>query len=208
VGEAWSHPYAVVSDGHLTLGLHAAGIDIPCLTYVLPELARKLEPFEARAITFTRVQLDPETFNEVMFRAPEPLDVRLIEARTFSPPQIEPGRQSACGYFVELGVPAADFEAGARFWEPLGFVAYETQEQPFPRMSLTSDGIDLAFYRSRLLRHPMLTFEDTEMPAHLAQLRARGFALSDEMPEALDANANAVLTAPEGTRLLLLQATD
>ena len=95
VGEAWPHAYAVVSDGHLTLGLHTAGIDIPCLTYVQPELARKLEPLEARAISFTRVQLDPEVFNEVMFRAPEPLDVRLIEARTFSPPQIEPGRESA-----------------------------------------------------------------------------------------------------------------
>jgi hypothetical protein len=32
--------------------------------------------------------------------------------------------------------------------------------------------------------------------------------VSDEMPDTLDESANGVLIAPEGTRLLLLTATD
>src|SRR5882757_4964098 len=74
VGETWSHPYAVVTDGRLTLGLHAGGITAPCLTYVQPELAGKLAPLQALAITFDRLQLGPDVFNEVSFRAPQGLD--------------------------------------------------------------------------------------------------------------------------------------
>ena len=43
-----------------------------------------------------------------------------------------------------------------------------------------------------------------EEAPRLDGLRAKGLKLSDEMPDALDADANAVLLAPEGTRLLLL----
>ena len=44
------------------------------------------------------------------------------------------------------------------------------------------------------------------MAERLAVLRERGFTLSDEMPDSLDERENAVLIAPEGTRLLLVQA--
>src|SRR5690606_39173332 len=91
------------------------------------------------------------------------------------------------------------------FWEPLGFVAMEEELDPFPRTELTSDHLNLAFYRSRALRHPVLAFRDDDMRERLARLRERGLPLSDEMPDALDDRLNGVLIAPEGTRLLLMQ---
>ena len=36
VGETWPHPYAVVTDGHLFIGLHGATVPSPALTFVLP----------------------------------------------------------------------------------------------------------------------------------------------------------------------------
>jgi hypothetical protein len=56
------------------------------------------------------------------------------------------------------------------------------------------------------LRQPVLTFEDDHMRERLTRLRERGFNLSDEMPDTLDESLNAVLIAPEGTRLLLMQS--
>jgi hypothetical protein len=73
---------------------------------------------------------------------------------------------------------------------------------------LTSDYIDIALYRTRALRYPVLTFEDTDMRERLARLRERGMKLSDEMPDSLDESTNAILVAPEGTRLLLMQSED
>lgn len=83
----------------------------------------------------------------------------------------------------------------------------DEQSHPFPRTELTSDNVNLAFYRSRALRHPVLTFEDEDMRERLARLRERGLTLSDEMPDTLDDRQNGVLIAPEGTRLLLMEAS-
>ena len=94
------------------------------------------------------------------------------------------------------------------FWESVGFVALDEEAQPFPRTALVSDGLDLALYRTRALRHCVLTFEDSAMAQRLARLRERGIQVSDEMPDTLDDAANGVLVAPEGTRLLLLTSAD
>jgi hypothetical protein len=71
-----------------------------------------------------------------------------------------------------------------------------------------SDGVDLALYRTRALRQPVLTFEDSDMSQRLMRLRARGVQVSDEMPDTLDESRNGVLVAPEGTRLLLLSEAE
>jgi hypothetical protein len=64
--------------------------------------------------------------------------------------------------------------------------------------------LNVALYRTRAFRQPMLTFEDADMAGRIEQLRTRAQRLSDEMPDSLDEGSNAVLIAPEGTRLLLL----
>ena len=40
VGDIWPHKYAVVSDGHLCVGLHNRNVDGPTLTFVHRDLAR------------------------------------------------------------------------------------------------------------------------------------------------------------------------
>ena len=206
-GETWTHPYAVLTDGRLFIGLHATDWSGPRLTYVQPELRRHVESLESAGVTAECLQLATDVFNELAFTAPPDVRVHLIEARTFSPPaDLTP--ESACGYFSELGWPVRDFAGLGHYWERLGFVALGTTDEPFPRMSLTSSGINLGFYRSRALRHPVLTFEDEGMGERLETLRTRGFRFSDEMPDALDEEHNGVLIAPEGTRLLLLNTTD
>ena len=50
--------------------------------------------------------------------------------------------------------------ASQAFWEALGFVAMDEELQPFPRTALTSDHLNLALYRTRAFRQPVLTFED------------------------------------------------
>jgi catechol 2,3-dioxygenase-like lactoylglutathione lyase family enzyme len=208
VGETWSHPYAVVTDGHLFIGLHGRDLPSPSLTFVLPELQLGVGRLKERGVTLEEEHFGDEVFNQAQLRDPGGLSVTLIEARTFSPPQLDTPIESACGYFSELGIPARAAAEARAFWESIGFVALDEDAQPFPRTPLVSDGIDLALYRTRALRHPVLTFEDGNMSERLARLRARGVQVSDEMPDTLDEAGNGVLVAPEGTRLLLLSAAD
>jgi hypothetical protein len=209
VGETWSHPYAVVTDGHLFIGLHGREIPSPSLTFVLPELHLGVSRLKERGVGFEEERFGDDVFNRAQLRDPGGLSVMLLEARTFSPPQLDAPIESACGYFSELGLPTRAAADEARtFWESVGFVALDEEAQPFPRTPLVGDGLDLALYRTRSLRKPVLTFEDGEMTHRLTRLRARGIQVSDEMPDTLDEASNGVLIAPEGTRLLLLSATD
>jgi hypothetical protein len=208
VGETWSHPYAVVTDGHLFIGLHGRALPSPSLTFVLPELRVGVGRLKERGVTFEEEHFGDDVFNQAQLRDPDGLSVTLLEARTFSPPQLDGPIESACGYFSELGMPARTADASRAFWESVGFVALEEEAQPFPRTPLVGDGLDLALYRTRALRHPVLTFEESGMAQRLARLRERGMKVSDEMPDTLDEAGNGVLVAPEGTRLLLLTAAE
>jgi catechol 2,3-dioxygenase-like lactoylglutathione lyase family enzyme len=208
VGETWPHPYAVVTDGRLFLGLHGALPASPSITFVAPQLLHVVDQLEAHGIEFDELHLEAEAFNRAAFRDPTGVTVNLLEARTFSPPQLDRAVDTTCGYFSELGVPVRESEPLRAFWEPLGFVALEEELRPFARTPLTSDRLNLALYRSRAFRSPVLAFEDEHMQERLARLRERGFTLTDEMPDGLDESLNAVLIAPEGTRLLLMQAAE
>ena len=42
-GETWSHPYTVMTDGRLFIGLHQYEFQSPSLTYVRTELAEHLK---------------------------------------------------------------------------------------------------------------------------------------------------------------------
>jgi catechol 2,3-dioxygenase-like lactoylglutathione lyase family enzyme len=207
-GETWSHPYAVVTDGHLFIGLHGREMPSPSLTFVLPDLQLGVGRLKERGVAFEEEIFGDQVFNQAQLRDPGGLSVMLIEARTFSPAPLDAPIASACGYFSELGIPARAAAEARAFWEAIGFVALDEEAEPFPRTPLVSDGLDLALYRTRALRHPVLTFEDSEMSQRLTRLRARGVNVSDEMPDTLDESGNGVLIAPEGTRLLLLTAAD
>jgi len=206
VGEAWPHPYAVVTDGRLFIGLHDAPLASPTLTFVSPHLATHIGHLRSQGVRFGQEHLGSEEFNQASFHDPSGLNVRLLEARTFSPPSLTAAITTTCGYFTEFGIPVRDAAPGRDFWEPLGFVAMEEELLPFARTALTSDLLNIGLYRTRALRQPVLSFEDPDMRERLTSLRERGFKLSDEMPDTLDDSTNAILQAPEGTQLLLMQS--
>jgi hypothetical protein len=144
VGETWSHPYAVVTDGHLVLGLHGRDLpSSPSLTFVLPQLRLGVGRLKERGVTFEEEQFGDDVFNQAQLRDPGGLHVTLLEARTFSPPQLDAPIESACGYFSELGIPSRVTDTARVFWESVGFVALDEEAQPFPRTALVSDGLDL-----------------------------------------------------------------
>ena len=94
------------------------------------------------------------------------------------------------------------------FWEPLGFVALDENETPYVRMSMTSDHVDLAVHRPRTLDAPMLVFAAADMGERIERLRGMGCELSGDLPRGLDPRHSALLEAPEGTALLLVNAIE
>ena len=206
VGEAWPHPYAVVTDGRVNIGLHGADLDGPLLTFVAPGLAMQLAKLETLGIEPERVRLDEMSLNEATFPDPSGQRVRLLEARTFSPPALAPGHESALGYFEECVLGCATPAAAARFWEALGFVAFIAEDDAAGPALATHRDLNLAFHDADL-GMPVLRFTSVDAAARIDRLRERGgFSFTRRVPRSLQSDGAALLQAPDGVLLLLAQA--
>lgn len=204
-GDVWSHPYGVLTDGRIVLGLHGREMPGASITFVMPDLAARLPQLEARGIDF-EARLGSEVFNEIAFSDPGGQRVTILEARTYSPSRRAPGDLPECGEFAAFSLPARDIESCARFWEALGFVALEPADAaPWPQLALTSDHLELALHSPRLLDCPALVFCAPDMEACIGRLRERGLAPTGRL-RGLEESRNALFEAPEGTALLLLSA--
>jgi catechol 2,3-dioxygenase-like lactoylglutathione lyase family enzyme len=206
VGEAWSHPYAVVTDGRICLGLHQDGVAAPSMTFVKPGLLKHLESLEVLGLEFEFRRLGNDVFNEVGWLDPSGQLVRLVEARTFSPSK-RPGLDtSRCGYFLEIALPTPSLDVAKAYWERFGFVGIDETEDRLPHVSCTSDYVDLGLYDPAHLRRSTLRFEVDDVGQTLVQLADVGISPTDQIPPVLRQMPAAVLIAPEGTPILLAEA--
>lgn len=207
VGDAWPHPYAVVTDGRICLGLHQEPIPAPSLTFVKPDLLKHLDALEHKGIEFEFRHLGNDVFNEVGWLDPSGQLVRLVEARTFSPSKRLANDTSRCGYFLEIAMPAPDRELAKAYWEDFGFVGMEEPGDRLPHIACTSDFIDLGLYHPADLRRATLRFEVDDVGGALAHLADKDILPNGELPPGLRALPAAMLVAPEGTPILLTSSS-
>jgi catechol 2,3-dioxygenase-like lactoylglutathione lyase family enzyme len=207
VGDAWAHPYAVVTDGRISLGLHQHAIPAPSVTFVKPDLLKHLWDLEALGLEFEFRHLGNDVFNEVGWFDPSGHLIRLVEARTYSPAKRGVTELSRCGYFLEIALPTPNLDASKAYWEHFGFVGMDELEDRLPHISCTSDHIDLGLYDPAHFRRPTLRFEVDDVGGSLARLAEIGLSPNGELPPPLRHMPAAVLTAPEGTPILLSQGS-
>ncbi len=204
VGDAWPHPYAVVTDGRVCLGLHQDAIAMPAMTFVKPGLLQHLETLEKLGLELQFRRLGNDVFNEVGWLDPGGMLVRLIEARTFSPNKgLDASR---CGYFLEIALPTRSPAAAKADWERFGFVGIDETDDRLPHVSCTSDTIDVGLYDPAHLRRPTLRFEVDDVEQTLERLAEAGIETDDAVPPPLRQTPAALMIAPEGTPLLLTEA--
>jgi len=208
VGEAWTHPYAVLTDGRICLGFHQEPTFEASTTFVKPELLKHLGGLEQLGLEFAFRRLANDVFNEVGWLDPTGHLIRLVEARTFSPSKRKTIDTSLCGYFLEIALPATSLSHAKDHWEQFGFVGMDEPEAILPHVSCTSDTINIGLYEPAHLREPTLLFEVNDFSGALARLEAIGITPSARLPAPLRHMRAAMLTAPEGTAILLTAAAD
>jgi hypothetical protein len=207
VGDAWSHPYAVVTDGRATLGLHGlADPAEPRLTFATPDLRARVDELSRAGIEVEHARLDDVSLNQAEFRDPTGLHVRLLEARTFSPPALDPVFETELGYFEGYVTGATDLAGAGQFWERLGFVAFlHADDDATPRLVASHREVNVTFVEGNLAA-PVLCFSAPDMPQRIARLRERGHAFAPRVPRPLQRGMAAVLQAPDDVQVLLVQS--
>jgi len=197
-----------VTDGGICLGLHQQAMPAPSMTFVKPDLLKYLETLEGLGLEMEFRRLGNDVFNEVGWFDPSGQLVRLIEARTFSPSKRPRLDTSQCGYFLEIALPAPSLDEAKSYWERFGFVGIDESNDRLPHVSCTSDYVDLGLYDPAHLRRSTLRFEVDDVGGTLARLAEIGISPAGEIPPPLRRVPAAVLTAPEGTPILLTEAPD
>jgi hypothetical protein len=198
-GDAWSHNYAVVTDGEICIGLHDRELDGPALTFIHQELAKKALSMSDHGFDFKILQLDEDAFNELAFVDLDNHMVTMIEARTFSPSGDDLDN-SVCGAWFEIALPVKDALRAARFWAPLAPELLRMREEPTIHMRFNAAGTPLGLSESIALKTPSLCFRCEDKEAVWIALAKHGF-VHHEHPRFEGAFMS--IDAPEGTTLFL-----
>jgi hypothetical protein len=205
VGETWSHPYAVLTDGRLPVGLHRYDFESPAMTFVLPELAAKLPHLERQGVNFAFRKVGADEFNEAGFIAPDHQMIALLEARTYSPPSFDDLDFSMLGRLLEWSLPVQDLDSAIDSWEGFGFRLAALHTEPHPRALLSGLDIAIGLHERPALRHPALCFACRNLDQTMGTLIEQGLHLDAERSP-IDGGPGFVLLSPEGMRLLLVPA--
>lgn len=194
VRDAWKHPYTVVTDGRLYIGLHAREPMPPALSFALPELRKQLPNLESLGIEFEFCNIELHRFNEVGFLDPDGGMVALLEARTYSPVHHSQVQPSLCGYFLEYRLPVRDPAATLTFWESLGLIAAPAEDgQP---AQVSWGGINITLETMRPRAKPALVFANSDLDVASTLCEMRGLAMQND-------TRGVHLTTPEGLMLSL-----
>ena len=194
VRDAWKHPYTVVTDGRLYIGLHAREPMPPALSFALPELRKQLPNLESLGIEFEFCNIELHRFNEVGFLDPDGGLVALLEARTYSPVHHSQVQPSLCGYFLEYRLPVRDPAATLGFWESLGLIASPAEDgQP---AQVSWGGINITLEAIRPRAKPALVFANSDLDVASTLFEMRGLPMEND-------TRGLHLTTPEGLMLSL-----
>lgn len=176
VGDIAEGAYAVVSDGALALGLYEEELDGPVPTFVRPNLAAHLRALRRAGAEFERTALADDVFHRAEFVDPAGRVVRLVEARTFSPPPPSASRAvPACGEFLELSFLTPALDRSFELWHRLGFETVAAGDSPrFFR--LRGFGLTLGLHEAPRTG-AALTFAAGQLDARRGYLEAKGFTV-------------------------------
>lgn len=201
IGDVWNYKYAVVSDGELCIGLHEEFSHHPSATFVYPDLAPHARAMANHGFKFEHLRLDEDVFNELGFLDEDGHMIRMLEARTFSPP-MEDINNSVCGEWFELVLPVRNAMRTGRFWAPLAPVLLRLREEPTIHMRFDAEGACLGLSESIALKQPSLCFKRRDRK-RLSQVVER-FGLRHATFPGFE-GAFTELQAPEGTKLYLFE---
>lgn len=201
IGEAWSHKYAVVSDGELNIGLHEREFDAPAITFVQQDIAKHARSMRDHGFDFKFMHLDEDVFNELGFPDRDGHMVSMVEARTFHPAD-QNQNDSLCGSWFELTLPVRDALGAAQFWAPIAPSLIDMREEPTTHMRFAAHGVPLGLSESIAVTRPSLCFKCPDRHGLMGQLEQSGIPCK-KYPGF--EGAFVVIEAPEGTTLFAFE---
>ena len=197
--DLWSHHYGVISDGRFHLGLHGDRVHIPTLSWTRENVEGLARELRDAGISITDAVLEEDGLHELALDDPDGVGVRVLEARSFSPPGHADG-QGPLGWFRELRLRVDDLDRSEAFWEQAGLVRCGRSLRPAPRAALACDGLNLTLVQDPNVPPMLAVFEHADPDQLLDGLSHRDLR-PVSVQRARDRVAHLDLRGPEGLLL-------
>jgi catechol 2,3-dioxygenase-like lactoylglutathione lyase family enzyme len=194
--DARRYPYVVFTDGRIALGLHAGVLSAPALSFVQRDVASWARQLEAAGLAVEDQRLGLDDFHEFTLAGPAGHRVVVMEAATFSQPQVDAAPAPLTGVSVHIELGCSDLLEGIEFWRFAGLEPGDEIDADTERLELAAPAVRLQLSRRGGPR-PRLCFRGGDAPAVTAAAERFGLPLT-ERDETWE------ITAPEGTVLELL----
>ncbi|MFM8481506.1 MAG: hypothetical protein ACKOCF_09940 [Gammaproteobacteria bacterium] len=158
IGNAWPHPYAVVTLGSLVLGLHQYKFPSPSFTAVHEDIPGTLQTYRTAGAVIAFAKTGPDCFNEFGLRDPAGHMITLLERATHPDDAWDPARVSpTLGEFLAYSLPSAAPDVSTGFWRALG--AQAAIGRPcWPAEWLLAGGLMVAIHAESHFDEPALVF--------------------------------------------------
>jgi hypothetical protein len=195
-GDIWPHAYGVVACEGLAIGLHAKGEEPLSVVFVREDVAALHRELTALGLEVEQARLGSDVFNEVTLREPGGTALKVLEARSFSPPAQLPAR-TVPGTFRWLSLPCRVPQDAMPFWSALGEEC-TVIEEPFAGFTI---GQSLACHARSLFPGPLLVFDAPDDNARAA-LRDAGLEMGSRLAQV--EVPHLVARGPEQLTLLML----
>ena len=153
-GDVWNHAYGVVACRGIAVGLHVRGAEAFSIVFVRPDVAALHRDLANCGVQIEQARLGSDVFNELALREPGGKLLRVLEARSFSPPAETPDH-TRLGTFASLSLPCRNLDQAAQFWRQLGFAIVATD---VPWKGFAVPGTPLVYHERRALPEPALLF--------------------------------------------------
>jgi hypothetical protein len=164
-GEIWPHAYGAVACEGLAIGLHEVGREPRSLIFVQPDVDALRRELLDRLIDIEIEQVGSDVFNEIGLREPGGMLLRVIGARTFSPPADLP-EGTSLGRFRAISLPCADLGEAQGFWERLDMDVLEITD---PWNGIAVQGLPIAYHEANSFREVALLFDGKEAARQLVR---------------------------------------
>ena len=191
--------YGVITNGQFCIGLHGDDLDQAGLTFVRRELARYVHDMVAAGHEFERTSLGIDSLHEARRRDRDGTLAILLEARTFSPGHTATD-PLAIGDLLHIALPCMEVSDTLEFWQGYGFIGVENTANG--TVELHTPGLTVALTAGN--RQLTLRFQPKDFPVCIALLENRYTLRSVNTVF----GRGAEFTAPEGTRIQLLDRSD
>ncbi len=154
-GEIWPHAYGAVACEGVAIGLHEVGKEPRSLFFVQPDVDALRRELLNRFLDIEIEQVGSDVFNEIGLREPGGMLLRVIGARTFSPPPELPERTSL-GRFRAISLPCADLGEAQGFWERLD---KDVQPVSHPWEGIAVQGLPIAYHEAGSFKEVAVLFD-------------------------------------------------